>query len=122
MEQRRQPPIYARGARALRALVQAERVPPKGGRWFKVRVHQPADQEGRQDGLGARSMWLMSKLKSAHTCWGAAPVARHVLCGLVPEDPVEGRLGGDAVSRPGMQGIRSPPQARQDLAPAGGVP
>ena len=34
------------------------------------------------------------------------------LCGLVPEDPVEGRLGGDAVSRLGMQGIRSPRPTR----------
>ena len=57
MEQRRQPrgdqqPIYARGARALRALIRAGRVPHEGGRQFKVRVHQPADKEGRRDRRG----------------------------------------------------------------------
>ena len=41
---------------------------------------------------------------------------------MVPEDTVEGRLGGYAVRYLGMQGIRPPPQAHQDMAPAGGVP
>ena len=54
VEQRRQPrveqqPIDARGACTLRALVRGEGVPPEGGCQFKVHIHEPADQEGRQD-------------------------------------------------------------------------
>ena len=49
-------------------------------------------------------------------------MARHGLRGLVPDNPVEGRLGGDAVSRTDKQGIRSLPRAHQDMAPMGGVP
>ena len=53
---------------------------------------------------------------------GGRPMARPLLCDLVLEDPVEGPLGGDPVSRLGMQGVRFPPHAPQDMAPAGGVP
>ena len=49
-------------------------------------------------------------------------MARHVARCLVPKDPVEGRLGGDAIRNLGMQGIRPPPQAHQDMTPEGGVP
>ena len=47
---------------------------------------------------------------------------RPVLGGLVLEGPVKGRLRGDAVSRLGVQGLRPPSKAHQDMAPPGGVP
>ena len=49
-------------------------------------------------------------------------MARNVLRGPVPAGPVEGKLRGDAVGYLGMQGLRSPLQAHQDMAPSGGVP
>ena len=48
-------------------------------------------------------------------------MARQVLRGVLPEDPFEGRLGGDAVHL-GKQGIRPTPRAHQDMTPAGRVP
>ena len=47
---------------------------------------------------------------------------RHILCGVVPEGAVEGRLGGYARCCLSVQGIRRPAQSNQDVAPAGGVP
>ena len=49
-------------------------------------------------------------------------MARHVSFALVPEDPVERRLGSNAVRSLGMQGIRPPPKAHQDMTPTGAVP
>ena len=49
-------------------------------------------------------------------------MSRHILHGVVLERAVEGRLGGDALRHLGVQGMRPPAQANQDVAPAGGVP
>ena len=49
-------------------------------------------------------------------------MARHVVRGLVLECPIEGLLPGDAVGRLGMHGLRSPPQAHEDMAPSIRVP
>ena len=46
----------------------------------------------------------------------------HVPRGVVPESPVKGRLGRDAVRHLGMPGIRPLPHAHLDVALAGGVP
>ena len=49
-------------------------------------------------------------------------MSRYILRSLAPKSAVKGRLGRDSVRYLGVQGIRPPPQAYQDLAPAGGVP
>ena len=106
----------------LQALLRAEGVPLQGRCRLKVRIHQPAGEEGRQDGRRCPQRVVEVEVEVPPAQLGGGPVARHLPHGVVPEDPVEGRLGGDAVRHLGMQGIRPRPQAHQDMTPAGGVP
>ena len=127
MEKRRQARVYqqavnARGSCSLRAVVRAEDVLPQGGRQLQVRIRQPASKEGRQDRRRHPNWVVQVKVQVPPHQLRGRPVSHHVLCGVVLESTVEGWLGRNAVRHPGMQSIRPPAQANQDVAPAVGMP
>ena len=127
MEQRRQArvnqqAVNARGSSSLRAVVRAEGVPPQGGCQLQVRIRQPASQEGRQNRRRCSKRVIQVKVEVPPNQLRGRPVSRHILRGVVPEGAVQGRLGRGAARHLGVQGIRPPAQANQDVALAGGVP
>ena len=102
MEQRRQArvnqqAVNARGSSSLRAVVRAKGVPPQGSRRLKVRIRQLTSQEGRHDRRRCSKRVIRVKVEVPPHQLRGRPVSRHILCGVVPECAVEGRLGRDAV-------------------------
>ena len=102
MEQRRQPrvsqqSVNARWSDARRAAVGAEGVPPQDGRQLKVRIYQPASQEGCQDGRRCLQRAMKVKVEVLRHKLRGRPLPCHVLCGVAPETLVKGWLGRDAV-------------------------
>ena len=114
--------VNARGSCSLRAVVRTQRVPPKGGRQLKVPIRQPARQEGCQDRRRRPKRVIQVKVEVPPHQLRGCPVPRHILCGLVAEGAVEGRLGRCAIRYLSVRGIRPPAQSNQDVASTGGVP
>ena len=125
-EHRRKPrvhrwPIGVPGAPALRTLVPEEGAPPDGRCHLDVRVHHSAYEEGPQGGWRGPQQAVEIKVEVPSHQLRCRPVSRQV-GGLVPEGLVQGRLRGDAVGRLGVQAVRRPSDAHQNMATPGGVP
>ena len=99
----------------------ADEIPLQGSHQLKVRICQLASQEGRQDSWCSKRV-IQVKVEVSPRQLRGRPVSPHILRGVVPELAVKGRLGRNTVRYLGLQGIRPPVQANQDMAPAGGVP